>query len=154
MLAVKRKEVKQEARTDFEKQAVKIVENVLEKAKKEKKVDALKVVRKLMSLFFEHITEEFNDLIADSVNVTTKRKLYGSPDKALQLFTVIESRRKPEGYFISLQLARKLPKDTELRQLFSVLNILSLNAYNLWNLKKFCGEEEQNDRQVLKGSSD
>ncbi len=154
MLVAKEREVKQEARTEFEKRAVKMMEEVLEKAEKEKeKVDALKLIRKVMSMFFEHIAEEFNDLVAGSVNVTTKRKLYGSPDKALQLFTIVESRRKPEGYFISLQLARKLPKDTELRQLFSMLNILALNAYNLWNIKKFCMEEDQDER-MLKGSSD
>jgi len=137
------KEVEQKTQTQFEEEAVKLMEKALEDARNGKHMEPLKLVRKLKSLFTETLAEEFYRLVADKVNVATKRKLYGSPDKSLQLFTVIESRRRPEGYFVSLQLARELPKNTELKQLLSSLNLIALNAYNLCNLKRFCKEVSQ-----------
>jgi len=138
-----RRNVKREERTLFEKQAARVIENALEEERKGNRTEPLKVVRKLKSLFVESLAAEFEELLARKVNVATKRRLYGSPDKSLQLLTVIESRRKPEGYFISFKLAKELPRNTELKLILSALNIAALNAYNLWNVRQICLEEEE-----------
>lgn len=128
--------------TKFEERAITELERAFKKAKNGESVDPLKLIRKLKELFYETLTEEFTEQVGDSVNVATKRKLYGAPDKSLNLFTVVESRRRPVGYFISLKLSRTLPENTEIKQLFSQLNILSLNAYNYRITKEICGEQE------------
>jgi hypothetical protein len=137
-----RRDTKKEERTLFEKQATRVIENAMEEARKGSRTDPLKVVRKLKSLFVESLSTEFEELLARKVNVATKRRLYGSPDKSLQLLTVVESRRKPEGYYISFKLAKELPRTTELKLILSALNIATLNAYNLWNVRQICLEEE------------
>jgi len=138
MLTVKRKENS----TPFEKEAVDLIENLIKEVREGAEVDPLKVIRKLKSLFLENISGEFEEFLASRVNIATKRKLYGSPGKSLNLLTIVESRRRPEGYYISFKLARELPKNTELRQLLSALNIATLNVYNIWNVKRICLEEE------------
>jgi len=149
MLTVRRggtQEGTQGERTLFEKQAARVIENAMEEAQKGNKMDPQKLVRKLKSLFVESLSTEFEEYLADLINVTTKRRLYGSPDKSLQMFTIVESRRKPEGYYISFKLVKKLPKNSELKLIFSTLNILALTGYNLWNVKQICfGEENSHD---------
>ena len=135
-------ELQDEKLTLFEKQAVKVLEEAFMKNRKGEKVATEKLLKKLKSIWKESIVTEFYRHAAELINVTTKRKLYGAPDKNLLYFTIIESRRKPEGYFISFKLQEKLPKNTELKQIVVLFNLLALNAYNKWNIKQICGEVE------------
>ena len=127
--------------TDFEEKVVKLLERFAEKIQNKETVDFHLVAKKIKSLYVETLTDEFEKLLIDRTNRTAKRKLYGAPEKSLGDFTIVERWKKPEGYFISFQLPRKLPKDTELQQLLTLFNILTLNAHRYLLYKEICGGE-------------
>jgi len=124
--------------TKFEEKLVEFLKELTEKVQSGKTVDFHLAAKKIKSLYAETLADEFEKLLPDRANRTTKRKLYGAPEKSLRDFTIIERWRNPEGYFISYQLPRKLPKDTEIQQLFTLLNVLSLSVHKYLLCKEIC----------------
>jgi len=94
--------------------------------------NSFKAISKVVKMMFiESAIEEALEKVLPKANVSNKRRLYGSPDKALGLFTVITSHNKPVGYFVDLSLAKEFGKSSDLLAVLTVLNTLALEAYKL-----------------------